>query len=83
MEPNPIDFATVLVELKRLGETGNVAVLTAILVALLLYLIVAVFARRSDKRDAKKVSHLRTKICYTETLKKGTATSAFDLRMDT
>ena len=53
--PNPIDFDVVILELSRLGETGNVAVLCTIITALLLYLLIVVFARRADKQDEKKV----------------------------
>ena len=58
MEPNPIDLATVLIELKRLDETGNVGVLAAILVVLLLYAVVIVFARKADARDTKTVNNM-------------------------
>lgn len=53
--PNTLDFDVVFKEFKRLGETGNVAVLSAIIVALLLYLLVVIFGRRADKRDKAKV----------------------------
>jgi len=53
--PNKLDFDVVFKEFGRLGETGNVAVLSAIIVALLLYLLVVIFGRRADKRDKAKV----------------------------
>ncbi|EDO31496.1 predicted protein, partial [Nematostella vectensis] len=53
--PNPIDFDVVLLELGRLDQTGNVAVLSTILVFLLLYAVIAVFAWRADRRDKRKV----------------------------
>ena len=53
--PNKLDFDVVFEEFGRLGETGNVAVLSAIVVALLLYLLVVIFGRRADKRDKTKV----------------------------
>lgn len=55
MAPNPIDFDVVLLEFTRLGETGNVAVLCTIILALLVYLLIVIFVRRADKRDEKKV----------------------------
>ena len=56
--PNKLDFDVVFEEFGRLGETGNVAVLSAIVVALLLYLLVVIFGRRADKRDKTKVKKL-------------------------
>ena len=53
--PNTLDFDVVFKEFGRLDETGNVAVLSAIIVALLLYLLVVIFGRRADKRDKAKV----------------------------
>ena len=53
--PNTLDFDVEFKELGRLDETGNVAVLSAIIVALLLYLVVVIFGRRADKRDKAKV----------------------------
>lgn len=53
--PNTLDFDVVFTELGRLDETGNIAVLCAIIVVLLLYLIVVIFGRRVDKRDKAKV----------------------------
>ena len=56
VKPNPIDFDKVLVEFKKLEETGNVAVIVTVVVAFLVYLLVLVLARRADKRDAVTVS---------------------------
>jgi len=56
VEPNPIDFDKVLLELTRLDETGNVAVLSTILVFFFVYLVIAIIARRADRRDMKKVN---------------------------
>ena len=53
--PTPIDFDKVFMELSRLGETGNVAVLATIISIFLLYIIAVVLARRGDKRDELKV----------------------------
>ena len=53
--PNTLDFDVVFKEFGRLDETGNVTVLSAIIVALLLYLLVVIFGRRADKRDKAKV----------------------------
>ena len=53
--PNKLDFDVVFTELTRIHETGNVAVLCTIIVALLLYFLVCVFARRADKKDRAKV----------------------------
>ena len=55
VEPNPIDFDKVLLELTRLDETGNVAVLTTLLIFMFIYLVVAILARRADRRDENKV----------------------------
>ena len=53
--PNTLDFDVVFTELLRLQETGNFAVLGTIIAALLLYVLVVIFARRADKRDKAKV----------------------------
>ena len=53
--PNPIDLDVVLLELLRLDESGNVAVLSTILAFFLIYLVTAVIARREDRRDTRKV----------------------------
>ncbi|KAL9965160.1 hypothetical protein ACROYT_G028923 [Oculina patagonica] len=59
IKPNPIDFDKVLVEFKKLGETGNVAVIVTVAVAFLTYLLVLVVARRADKKDALRASHTK------------------------
>ena len=59
MKPNALDFDVVFTELTRLHETGNIAVLSAIIVALLLYILVVIFARKADKRDKAKVGLLK------------------------
>lgn len=56
IKPNPIDFDKVLVEFKRLDETGNVAVIVTVAVALIAYFLVLVVTRRADKKDALRVS---------------------------
>ena len=53
--PNTLDFDVVFTELARLHDTGNFAVLSAIITALLLYILVVIFARRADNRDKAKV----------------------------
>lgn len=54
--PNPIDFDKVFTEFTRLGETKNFVVLTTVCVIFGVYFVGLVFARRADKKDAKKVS---------------------------
>jgi len=56
VKPNPIDFDKVLVEFKKLDETGNVAVIVTVMVAFMVYFLVLLLARRTDKRDAARVS---------------------------
>lgn len=56
VEPNPIDFDKVLVELQQLPETGNIAVIVAMAVVLLCYASAIVIVRKFDKEDAKNVS---------------------------
>ena len=53
--PNTLDFDVGYTEMNRLDQTGNIAVLSAIIALLLLYLLVVIFARRADKRDISKV----------------------------
>ena len=55
MAPNPIDFDKVFVELKRIPETGNVAVIMTVSCVLGLYLILILWVRKVDKKDALKV----------------------------
>ena len=54
--PNTLDFDVVFTELGRLDQTGNIAVLCAIIIVLLLYLLLVIFARKADKRDQAKVA---------------------------
>lgn len=54
IEPNPIDFDVVFENLKTLHD--NVAVLATIIIFFLVYLVIAIFARRADRRDMKKVN---------------------------
>ena len=56
MKPNPIDFDKVLVEFKRLGETGNIAVIVTVAVVVLCYVVVLIIVRKADKEDARNVS---------------------------
>lgn len=55
VKPNPIDFDKVLVEFKKIEETGNVAVIVTVVVAFMVYFVVLVLARRADKKDALRV----------------------------
>ena len=56
MKPNPIDFDKVLIEFKKLGETGNVAVIVTVAVVFLIYIFVLVIVRKADKKDKRNVS---------------------------
>ena len=56
MKPNPIDFDRVFIEFRRLGDSGNVAVIVTVAVVVLCYFIVLVIVRRTDKEDARNVS---------------------------
>lgn len=56
--PNPIDFSKVFSGFKEAFETGNVVVLFTILVLLMLYAVLAVWARRTDKKDFMQVRKL-------------------------
>ena len=53
--PNPIDFDKVFVELKRIPETGNVTVIMTVSCVFGLYLILILWVRKADKKDALKV----------------------------
>ena len=55
MAPNRIDFDKVFVELKRIPETGSVAVIMTVSCVLGLYLILILWVRKADKKDALKV----------------------------
>ena len=61
--PNTLDFDVVFTELGRLDQTGNVAVLCTIIIVLLLYLLVVIFARKADKRDQAKVAPFLLGFC--------------------
>ena len=56
VKPNPIDFDQVLVEFKRLADTGNVAVIVTVVVVFLCYVFVIVFVRKADQQDTRNVS---------------------------
>ena len=56
VKPNPIDFDQVLVEFKRLADTGNVAVIVTVSVVSLCYVFVIVFVRKADQQDTRNVS---------------------------
>lgn len=56
VKPNPIDFDQVLVEFKRLADTGNVAVIVTVAVVFLCYIFVIVFVRKADQQDTRNVS---------------------------
>ena len=53
--PNPIDFDKVLVEFKKLDESGNVTVLITVIVMFIVYFVVVLVVRRADKHDVPKV----------------------------
>ena len=55
MAPNPIDFDKAFTELKRLPQTGNVAVIIAVSCVFGLYLLLLLWTRKADQRDALKV----------------------------
>ena len=56
--PNPIDFSKVFAGFRDMAETGNVLVLSAIVALFGLYVLMAVYVRRADKRDMLQVLHL-------------------------
>ena len=51
-----MDFDQVLVEFKRLADTGNVAVIVTVSVVFLCYVFVIVFVRKADQQDTRNVS---------------------------
>ena len=55
VKPNPIDLDEVFVEFKRLGETGNVAVIVTIAVVFSTYFVVLIIVRKADRKDAARV----------------------------
>ena len=54
--PNPIDFEKVWTEFERLGDTGNILVLSTVCAVFGIYIVGLVFARRADNKDLQKVS---------------------------
>ena len=54
--PNPIDFDKVFIELQRITETGNVTVIITVSCVFGLYLILILWVRKADQKDALKVS---------------------------
>ena len=54
--PNPIDFDKVFIELQRISETGNVTVIITVSCVFGLYLILILWVRKADQKDALKVS---------------------------
>ena len=56
VKPNPIDFDKVLVEFKKLPETGNTVVIVTVAIVFMCYFIALVFVRKRDKQDARHVS---------------------------
>ena len=57
VKPNPIDFDKVLVQIKKIEETGNVAVIVTVVVAFMVYFLVLVVAWRGDIKDSIRVSN--------------------------
>lgn len=55
MAPTPIDFDKVLTELAGVPDSGYIAVIIAISCVFGFYLVLLVWARKSDKRDLMKV----------------------------
>lgn len=55
MAPNPIDFDKVFIEFTRLPETGNVSVIIAVSCVFGLYLVLFIWARKTDQEDTLKV----------------------------
>ena len=55
MAPSPIDFDKVLTELADVPDSGYIAVIIAISCVFGFYLVLLVWARKSDKRDLMKV----------------------------
>ena len=66
--PNPIDFSKALSGFATAFQSGNVVVMFTILTLLILYSLLAVWAWRTDKRDAMQVG-------------KSVATARFTLRI--
>ena len=55
MAPTPIDFDKVFIELAGVPDRGYIAVIIAISCVFGFYLVLLVWARKSDKRDLMKV----------------------------
>lgn len=53
--PNPIDFRKALAGFADAFQSGNVVVMFTIITSLMLYLVLAIWARTVDKRDAGQV----------------------------
>ena len=49
--PNPIDFRKALAGFADAFQSGNVVVMFTIITSLMLYLVLAIWARTVDKRD--------------------------------
>ena len=52
MKPNRIDFDEIFKKFPGIPETGSVAFIATVVVALMTYVVVLIFARRADKKDA-------------------------------
>ena len=55
MAPNLIDFDKVSIELQRISETGNVAVIITVSCVFGLYLMLILWVRKADQEDVLKV----------------------------
>ena len=53
--PNPLDFSKVFAGFKEAFKTGNVVVLFTILILLMVYAVLAVWAWRTDRQDIMQV----------------------------
>ena len=53
--PNPIDFSKALAGFAEAFQSGNVVVMFTIITLLILYTLLAVWAWRTDRRDAMQV----------------------------
>ncbi|KAK3752814.1 hypothetical protein QZH41_016346, partial [Actinostola sp. cb2023] len=56
--PNPIDFSRVFAGFKEAFKTGNVVVLFTVLGLYLIYALLAVWARRTDNKDAGEMTSI-------------------------
>lgn len=60
--PTPIDFKKVFAGFEEAFDTGNVVVLFTMLVLLMLYAVLALWAWRTDKKDfiqVRKIFYIR------------------------